>query len=605
MKVFIDFETYYDTKAKYDLKHLSITEYVRDGRFKVHGCAVALDDGITRWFPSEKLNEFFSRVNWAEADVVGHNIKFDGAILSWHFGISPLRWIDTKGMAKAILGGSIKNHSLAEVAAFYGFAPKGVMKADGLVNLDNDQALDLAYYCVHDVELCRSIFKRLEVCFPQREYSFLDWSVRCFVSPKLKIDVDVAQQVHNEEVKRREAFFLRPGFERENFSSNPKFAKLLSAQGYEVPLKTSPRTKEKIPALAVGDVEFLDMMENGDEQLKQLCEARVVAKSNLLETRAKKLHDVGLTGPWPFDVEYSGAAQTHRFSGGKGAGGNPQNFPRTSSLRDCIITDSGSSLVVGDFSNIELRIVSYLAKETALVTMIEAGEDIYCDFATKFYGRKVTKENKPERQFGKVAILGLGYGMGAAKFAKTVRLQTGKTITEDEAKKAVALYRGYYPNIVALWERYDRELFRMASGKPFSAMAALSHGSGSSIKLPSGLEIKFPGLKAIKKGYEYQAYRAGTKAIDTVKIYGGKLLENISQALAGEICKLAIGRLVELGWDAVGMVHDEILMIVKDEEIESARAAMKTAMETPPRWWPEIKLECEIGAGKSWKKAKS
>ena len=202
-------------------------------------------------------------------------------------------------------------------------------------------------------------------------------------------------------------------------------------------------------------------MENGNEELKELCEARIAAKSTLLETRSRKLANIGITGKWPFDIEFSGADQTHRFSGGSGAGGNPQNFTRASALRNAVKAPEGCSLIVGDFSNIELRLVAYLSKDPGLIQAIENGIDIYCQFASAFYGRTIYKENKKERQFGKTAILGLGYGMGPAKFQKTVKVQTGLNITEEEAEKAVNLYRNLYARVPATWEKLGNIIPRL------------------------------------------------------------------------------------------------------------------------------------------------
>ena len=146
-------------------------------------------------------------------------------------------------------------------------------------------------------------------------------------------------------------------------------------------MKLSPKKKDasgyplQIPALALGDTGFLEMLEGENEELKALCEARVAAKSTLLETRATKLAVVGRTGLWPFDIRFSGADQTHRFSGGSGAGGNPQNFTRGSALRAAVTVPYGYELVVGDFAQIEFRLVAYLSRDPGLLALIKNGTD--------------------------------------------------------------------------------------------------------------------------------------------------------------------------------------------------------------------------------------
>ncbi len=304
-------------------------------------------------------------------------------------------------------------------------------------------------------------------------------------------------------------------------------------------------------------------------------------------------------------MEFSGADQTHRFSGGSGAGGNPQNFTRGSALREAVEAPEGYSLVVGDFSNIELRIVAYLSRDPGLVQAIEKGVDLYCDFASVFFGRRISKVDTSERRFGKAAILGLGYGMGATKFAKTVRLQTGETLTEEQAKKAVDLYRTRYGGVPRLWERLDSSI-EWLTNPGLSASPAvfdfLKYGQ-ERIELPSGLNLRYPNLRQVREGrhveWIYDVYNK--RNLEQRKLYGGKLLENISQALAGELCKEAM---LQMGDNVTGLVHDEIHVLCKKGlELQTAQK-LKRVMSINPKWLPEIKLDAEIGWGKSWGSAK-
>ena len=441
--LFIDFESAFSSKD-YTLRKMSMIEYIRSPKFKAFGLAAGELDGPIYWVPAARIPFFLSAIavwGWPNVILVGHNVKFDATILREVYECVPGEFRCTKAMSKAVFAKSIKGHSLGDLAEHFGLEAKGQMKTDGLRELTAEQEAELATYCVHDVELCRSIYNKLAPQFPESQYEAMHRTVSMFVSPKLELNVPLLVKTAEEERERRATIFEEIGIDKKEFASNAKFPKLLLAEGYEVPTKVSPRTGKTIAALALGDPEFLEMAENGNERLKMLCEARIAAKSTLLETRSAKLAAIGKTGRWPFDVEYSGADQTHRFSGGSGAGGNPQNFTRDSALRDAVEAPQGYSLVVGDFSNIELRIVAYLSKDPGLIQAIEQGVDLYCDFASVFYGRKITKADAKERRFGKCAILGLGYGMGATKFAKTVRLQTGETLTEEQARKAVDLWR--------------------------------------------------------------------------------------------------------------------------------------------------------------------
>jgi DNA polymerase III epsilon subunit-like protein len=120
--------------------------------------------------------------------LVAHNVKFDGAILRWIYGINPKSYVDTLSMSRAVLGCQLTNHSLATVSAHFGLAPKGFLRTDGLSELTREQEAELASYCVHDTELCIQLAEILAVGFPDSQYEHMDWTVRCFIDPKLKLD---------------------------------------------------------------------------------------------------------------------------------------------------------------------------------------------------------------------------------------------------------------------------------------------------------------------------------------------------------------------------------------------------------------------------------
>jgi len=605
--LFVDIESAWESKkGGYGLKQLSTVEYVRDPRFKAFGMGVAagLNDPI-RWITGKEiptyLSEFGMRFGWHNTAIIGHNIKFDAFILKEIYGINPSQFICTKSMSRATLGKTIKNHSLAIVAEHFGMEPKGTMKTDGLRELTKEQEEELASYCLHDVELCREIYKRLKPEFPEGEYESMHRTIDMFVNPKLVLNVPLLEKTNEEEIKRRGNIFKEIGIQKEVFSSNAKFSALLKDRGYNVPTKISPRTSKTIAALALGDTEFISLMENGNDELKALCEARIAAKSNLLETRSLKLSAIGRTGYWPFDVEFSGADQTHRFSGGSGAGGNPQNFTRDSALREAVEAPKGYSLVVGDFDKVECRIVAYLARDPGLIASLEG--DTYSGFSSNYYGRRITKADKNERRFGKTAILGLQYMMGAKKFQKTVKLQTGQSISLEEAERGVRLYREMYNRIPALWAFLDSIIPAIATGKP--AIWPFPGKLGYQfIELPSGLKIRYPNLRQEEgeKGRIEWVYDVWKKSgLEKAKLYSGKVLEGMAQGLTGELCKLAMKKMRDC---VVGQAHDELLCLAKKGHEQVIVAKLKRAMSISPSWFKELKLTCTVKTGKNWNEAK-
>jgi DNA polymerase len=611
--IFIDCETYTDRKSGYDLRSLSLVEYVRHPRFKLHGVGIAVDEDQPVWLRPGQTMELRSYLARAQT-VVAHNAKFDVSALCRLLGgwdaawLGSVRLVDTKGLCRAVLGKRVEDYSLKTLAAFYELEPKGELKTDGLRDLDEETENELATYCLHDVELCRSLFNQCWSHFPSSQADHLDWTIRSFCSPKLVVNTGVLEHGLKEEKERKARVFEEIGLPTSEFSSNVRFAKLLSTAGVVVPEKVSTRTGEKIPALSVGDSAFLDLLESRDERVRKLCEARVEAKSTILETRCQKLLAVGHTGPWPFDVEFSGAAQTHRYSGGGGAAGNPQNFVRDSVLREAVCAPPGYALVVGDFAAIEMRLVAYLANDPGLIRAIEGNKDVYCEFASAFYRRPITKADKAERWFGKTAILGLGYGMGPKKFLHTVRIQTGQRISEADAVAAVRLYRSRYWRVPQLWSFLDSLLPHLASGASGPMGSLPVRMVGGNIILPSGLVIQYPNLRKIgttRRGKIEWGYDEWTKKgqKEPTKLYGGKLLENITQALAGELAKEANRPFIADG-SLVGVVHDETILCVPARSATAAKIYLQRALEHSPGWLPRLRLACEVGVGPNWKSAK-
>lgn len=604
----LDFESFYASKEGYTLRKISMLEYIKSPRFKVFGAGLSIDGSRPEWFSAQELPSVLKNIDWAETALIAQNVKFDGGILAWFYGHTPKAYIDTLSMARAVLGNKTRDHSLKTVAEHFHLAPKGNLNTDGLLDLTPEQERELADYCLHDTELCWQIYQRLLPHFPPSQFPVMDWTIRCFVAPQLFLDKNLLQKTNADEKVRRARIFEEIGIDRKVFSSNKKFPELLKARGFETPMKLSATAAKKgetkhIPALSATDEEFIEMRNSDNKELVSLCEARIAAKSNLLETRSEKFLALADLGPFPFDINFSGAKQTHRSSGGNGAGGNPQNLTRGSALRAAIQAPAGHKLLVADYAAIEARIVAFISNEFKLMEVFAANGDPYCSFATTYYGREITKKDEAERRFGKTCILGLGYGMGSKKFQYKARIDTGIVVSNAEAEKAVELYRSTYWRIPQMWNALGRLIFALADKRnvPVPNAPFLKTLDGSII-LPSGLPIHYPNLRTEGEDWFYDIYRHGTK--ESAKLYGGKVLENISQALAGEIKKVAIERATAAGLVCVGEVHDEILAVIPAKDAEIGAQKLRRAMEDPIPWWPQIRLKCDVGIGNNWLDAK-
>jgi DNA polymerase len=227
------------------------------------------------------------------------------------------------------------------------------------------------------------------------------------------------------------------------------------------------------------------------------------------------------------------------------------------------------------------------------------GEDVYKIMASAIYEKKQEEITKEERFVGKTTILGAGYGMGAQKFK--AQLKTfGVEISESEARHIISVYRETYPYIGTLWQQAQRALEALTKDSTTSlgrdGVLSLVPAERS-IRLPSGLLLRYDGLIPLRneKGIQYQyKTRYGWN-----KIYGGKVIENVCQALARCIIGEQMIR-ISKRYDVVLTVHDAIACIAKEEEVKEAQAYVEECMSWTPEWAKGLPVSCESGFGKSY-----
>ena len=314
-------------------------------------------------------------------------------------------------------------------------------------------------------------------------------------------------------------------------------------------------------------------------------------------------------------LNYYGA-HTGRFSGGDKL--NLQNLPRNGAIRSALSAPLGNVLIACDSSQIEARMVAYVSGQQDLLEAFREGRDVYSEFASEVYGRLVTKDDKVERFVGKTCILGLGYGMGHVKFRNTLALGMGGisvNIDENEAQRIVQLYRRKNHKIASFWNRCNHALGEMLAGRAGQLCDVVSY-DGDGLRLPNGLYIKYAALRSGADGYEYisdaRTFRklaqkrimSGEEVkVDWTKIYGGKVTENIVQALARIVISeqmASVGRHYPVAFQ----VHDEIIINVPGEESTDAQELVLKKMSTPPSWAKDLPVACELGVGTNYGAAK-
>jgi len=626
--VTLDVETYYD--REYSLSRMTTEAYIRDKRFELIGISRQVNDDLPEWYSGENFAGFLAQHDYSRAGILCHNTPFDSGILAWKFGINPRMWFDTLSMARPFHASTV-GLSLRALAKYYDLGSKG----DEIYNVIGMQRADFTpesmkrygEYGVQDSVLTRKLFKKLLPRVPMSELVLIDQIMRMWTQPQLVLGKQVLIG-HYKDVCAKKANLIQtldlPDKTEEEVKkmlmSNPQLADYLRGAGVVPPMKTSLATGKQTYAFSKTDLEFLALQDHPNEKVAHAVSARLGVKSTLEETRTKRMLGISLRGKLPVMLKFYGA-HTGRLAGDDKM--NLQNLTRGGNLRKAVEAPPGYMLVSCDSSQIEARILAYIAGQWDLIDAFREGRDVYSEFATKVYGFQINKSMKVERFVGKTSILGLGYGMGHPKFQSTLAIGNGGLSLDmplGEALNIVNIYRSSNHRIKALWKTCQGVLASMLQGVSGEIHPLLPFNPEDGIVLPNGMPLKYTMLTQLDDGslaYLNQAQQV-QKAIrmklmdesittgDKFKwnyIYGGKVVENVVQALARIVVTeqmAAIGKryLVAL------QVHDEIVVCVREEEAEEAAEFMIDVMSRPPTWAPDLPVACEAGIGPNYGEAK-
>jgi len=280
-----------------------------------------------------------------------------------------------------------------------------------------------------------------------------------------------------------------------------------------------------------------------------------------------------------------------------------QNLPsrgqNANKLKKSIMAPEGYVIIDSDSSQIEARTVAWLAGQTDLVEAFENGEDVYKIMASAIYSKGVDEITKEERFVGKTTILGAGYGMGAAKFQ--IQLKTfGQETSLEECQRIISVYRSTYAKIPELWKQGNNCL------EAIIAQRAATFGVVDAVKfdakregflLPSGLWQRYEGLKKITRDNKTELVYKTRKG--ETKMYGGKLVENLCQAVARCVIAEQMLRIAKK-YHVVLTVHDAVACIAPAAEAKAAQEYVEECMRWRPEWASTLPLNCESGIGASY-----
>lgn len=631
-----------------------------------------------RWLSADKLKVFLSRVNWSDVALVSHNIGFDGAIIAWRYGYTPTQYIDTLGMARACITYETGRASLDATSKFLGLPDKGddVIHAMGwrLADFERNQERFLKYqaYCERDSDNCAAIYDMLAWRFNEsgdadaiggefhagEELDLMDMVARMTITPQFVLDTHVVAE-HLKRVQAEKARLMAMLVEKgiigagkagqSTLQSNDKMAALLRSLGVDPPTKLSFKTGKEAYAFSKTDQEFTDLLDDPDPLVQATVAARLGVKSTLEETRSERFLKIGYADwPWvsnsamlpaalslekpvagtrlfparmPFPLRYAGA-HTLRLSGDWSL--NLQNLGRKSELRRALSAMPGYVVVSADASQIEARVVAWLAKCWKLVQAFANKEDVYSTFASLVYGFIVNKRDHPGQRFvGKTAVLGLGFGMGPPKFSVTCRNQgraqglslADCTVPLDLSQRTVTTYRTEYREVPQLWHLMENEVLPALANRLRRDFGIFYTDVDQSIVLPNGMRLFYRNMRREMVPDIFNTGKARIQWVyeygrETKYTFGGKMTENVVQALAKIVTMNAAVRIKRAtqGTNAyhvlAGQIHDQLIYVVPTELAHDFRDYVVQEMSRPLDWFKDLPLAAEGEVGPNLLEAK-
>lgn len=680
--VVLDFETYWNSKD-YTLSKIGPISYIRDSRFSAQLMSYIVTDASTMTYDKVRVAEHDNipavlaalKLDAPDVVTVAHNGNgFDFLILSEIYHVVPRIAIDTMCMERWTGVSRIQNESLKSMAKFFqcGEKVEGTVISDGRKwpeDFTPDERTAFIQYCRNDTEQCFLSFKAMLLFVTADALLFSSITAKMACNPVLRLDDDMLTAYLNElsdkitkarnDINRMFMFKSDEDFLKA-IRSSASFVKMLELLGRKPPMKYSvakSETKRKkleaegktnlseedyavyTPALAKSDLDFVAMASDADERVALLVRTRLENNSSIQRSRAETFHALAKSGrPMPVMLN-AFKAHTSRYTAGNSEGSsdklNLQNLskrdPSQLTLRKAVQAPEGMALVACDSSQIEARILAYVANETELVDAFRRGADPYADLAEKIFqipsekihkgAKSGDKKLKAYRNVGKVGILSAGYGVGWRRYADTL-LRQGVRLSSDidqhyeMAHHAHNVYRASNPNIVAFWDTCQtviKALYLGYSGEfggpndnifQYSVAPICGRDDVPTIIGPNKYTLRYFKLSCEvsekNNREEYYYTRVKGKSELKTKIYGGALAENLCQYLAFALLQWQACRMTEQGIRLIANIHDSFLAICPEDEAEHTKSVMESCMSSVPDWLGDFPVACEAEIGKDY-----
>ncbi|MDP7318211.1 MAG: DNA polymerase, partial [SAR324 cluster bacterium] len=284
----------------------------------------------------------------------------------------------------------------------------------------------------------------------------------------------------------------------------------------------------------------------------------------------------------------------------------------SSLLRAMLKSPDEKELVGADFASIEARVLAWLAGEAALLQAFRSGEDVYRKMAASIFGCSIEEVTKERRQLGKMAVLGCGYQMGHKRFREQC-LAFGIKIGEYLAGRVVTIYRETNSEIVGYWAMVEEAAKRTAfdgSANKAGPVTCSMEGSVLRLKLPSGRCICYQQPKVeqvmtswgeLRPQLTHMHQNSVTQRWERTPTYGGRLVENITQAVARDLLVAAMFRLEHYSFRICAHIHDEVVAVPTFQMSNPVRRMEELMIKTPP-WAEGLPVAAEAWKGKRYLK---
>lgn len=583
-KIFaLDFESYYDKECS--IKTYGPLGYFSHPQFDAYMVSVVGNEGTSYVGHPKEFN--WSLLN--DNIVLSHNASFDetlylyGVHRGWWDQCSPSEWHCTADLAAYCkLPRSLKGSTSVLFGLTVDKSTRDNMSGKKWSEMSDDFKEEVSEYALKDSVLCLRLWETLQDKWPQTERDISRVN-RKIVQTGIPIDTDLLE---SQLVTIKQALFEAeeniPWVGEKPLLSRAAFDAQCLLVGLEPPT-----------SLAQADEEAQKWLEENSQHHKWIMAVKDWRRINALKKKLESFDYATL----PDKRFYGGCmyfgAHTGRFSG-SGGNLNLQNLPRSDlfgvNLRNLIRPAEGYKLVVVDLSQIEVRTLCWLAKDKEMLNEIANTSDIYEAFAIRFglwsEADGILKKKNPKlRHDVKTMVLGCGYGAGVSRFASM------SNIPEAEAATRVQRYRSKMSKVKDLWYEYNEDIAGANE-------ANKTIRTEFTVDLPNGRVLNYgvlrEGYGENKRGpreFIGKVPRNG-RQVD-VRLWGGLIAENASQALARDIFSDMLLRVDKMGYKIIMHVHDELVIEAAEEDAEETLLGVTQIMSTPPEWILDIPLDAE------------